>query len=126
VLTLDTRGQAPRAYWGGYAVARRAFRNGNHTRDEWEKRANLRVNAVVPGTDSFTGAGQTHRARTRQASNPTSLVPLYLYLLGAQPKSESGIIVDAQAWLAGQAASTSLLRATGAGAGCNAIQHAVA
>ena len=32
-------------------------------------------------------------------------MPLYLHLLGGQPKAESGALIDAQAWLAGQPAS---------------------
>jgi hypothetical protein len=69
-------------------------------------------------------AGQRRRARadTLAASRadapgedrsalplPEALVRLYLYLIGAQPKSESGARIDAQAWLAGQAASSSLV-----------------
>jgi len=30
---------------------------------------------------------------------PEALVPLYLYLVDGQPKTESGGVVDAQAWL---------------------------
>jgi NAD(P)-dependent dehydrogenase (short-subunit alcohol dehydrogenase family) len=118
ILTLDTRGQAPRAYWGGYAVAKAGlFAMATILADEWEKRANLRVNAVVPGPIHSPLRGQTHPGEDRaKLPNPESLVALYLYLLGAQPKPESGVIIDAQAWLAGQAASTSLLPAIGAGA----------
>ena len=60
--------------------------------DEWENRANLRVNAVVPGPINSPLRGQTHPGEERAAlPDPASLVPLYLHLLGAQPKSESGV-----------------------------------
>ena len=44
-----------------------------------------------------------------------ALVPLYLHLMGAQPKAESGVRIDARAWLAGQPASTSLVAASPGG-----------
>jgi hypothetical protein len=40
---------------------------------------------------------------------PDALVPLYLHLLGAQTKAESGMRIDAQAWLEGQPASAPLV-----------------
>ena len=50
VLTLDTRGEDPRAYWGAYAAAKAGLSAFARTlADEWEGRRNLRVNAVVPG-----------------------------------------------------------------------------
>jgi NAD(P)-dependent dehydrogenase (short-subunit alcohol dehydrogenase family) len=117
VLTLDTRGQAPRAYWGGYAVAKAGlFALATILADEWEKRTNLRINAVVPGPIHSPLRSQTHPGEDRaRLPDPKSLVPLYLYLLGAQPKNESGTIIDAQAWLDGQPASASLLPAVATG-----------
>ena len=50
IFTLDTRGQQPKAFWGGYAVSKAAL--GALLAilvDEWESRPNLRVNGVVPG-----------------------------------------------------------------------------
>ena len=111
VFTLDARGQHPRAYWGAYA----ASKAGTATlaailADEWENRPNLRVNAVVPGPIRSPLRMQTHPGEERSSlADPASLVPLYLYLLGAQPKSESGVIVDAQAWLRDQPSTASLL-----------------
>jgi NAD(P)-dependent dehydrogenase (short-subunit alcohol dehydrogenase family) len=78
--------------------------------DEWENRPNLRVNAVVPGPIRSPLRALTHPGEDRSAlAAPEALVPLYLYLVGAQPKSESGARIDAQAWLAGQGASSSLV-----------------
>jgi len=84
--------------------------------DEWESRSNLRVNAVVPGPIRSPLRMRTHPGEDRNAlPAPDALVPLYLQLIAAQPKIESGVRVDAQAWLAGQAASTPLVRAATAG-----------
>ncbi len=50
IFTLDHRGEQPRAYWGGYAVTKAGVATlARELADEWENRANLRVNAVVPG-----------------------------------------------------------------------------
>jgi NAD(P)-dependent dehydrogenase (short-subunit alcohol dehydrogenase family) len=118
VFTLDTRGQAPRAYWGAYAVAKAGLAAlATVVADEWENRANLRVNAVVPGPIDSPLRAQTHPGEDRAAlPPPRALVPLYLYLVGAQPKAEAGVVIDGAAWLAGHAASTPLLPASAAGA----------
>jgi len=110
-FTLDTRGQAPRAYWGAYGVAKAGLAAlATILADEWENRANLRVNAIVPGPINSPLRGQTHPGADRSIlPPPDALVALYLHLLGAQRKSESGIVVDAAAWLAGQPATAPLV-----------------
>ena len=70
------------------------------------------MNAVVPGPIRSPLRLRTHPGEERDAlPPPEALVPLYLQLLGAQTKAESGVSVDAQAWLAGHEASTPLVRA---------------
>jgi NAD(P)-dependent dehydrogenase (short-subunit alcohol dehydrogenase family) len=110
VFTLDSRGEAPRAYWGGYAVTKAAISALAHElADEWENRANLRVNAVVPGPIRSPLRTQTHPGEDpTKLPLPDRLAPLYLTLIGAQAKSDSGILVDAQAWLAGAPCASSL------------------
>ena len=111
VLTLDARGEDPRAYWGAYAAAKSGLSALASTlADEWENRPNLRVNAVVPGPIRSPLRALTHPGEDRSALRPPeALVPLYVYLIGAQPKSESGARIDAQAWLAGQPSTSSLV-----------------
>jgi NAD(P)-dependent dehydrogenase (short-subunit alcohol dehydrogenase family) len=111
VFTLDTRGQAPRAYWGAYAAAKAGLAAFATTlADEWESRPNMRVNAVVPGPINSPLRAQTHPGEQRASlPDPATLVALYLWLLGAQPKAESGTVIDAQAWLAGRSASAPLV-----------------
>jgi len=110
VFTLDTRGEAPRAYWGAYAVAKAGLSAlATILADEWENRPNLRVNAVVPGPINSPLRALTHPGEDRSTRpDPSALVPLYLHLLAGQPKAESGMLIDGAAWLAGQAASTPL------------------
>ena len=110
VFTLDSRGEAPRAYWGGYAVTKAAIAAlARELADEWENRPTLRVNAVVPGPIRSPLRSQTHPGEDPSGlPSPEALVPLYLGLIGAQPKADSGVLIDAQAWLAGVPCSTSL------------------
>jgi NAD(P)-dependent dehydrogenase (short-subunit alcohol dehydrogenase family) len=111
VLTLDSRGEAPRAYWGGYAVSKAALAAfARELADEWENRAPLRVNAVVPGPIRSPLRRQTHPGEDAdRLPRPESLVPLYLALIGPQAKADSNLLVDAQAWLAGAPCASSLL-----------------
>jgi NAD(P)-dependent dehydrogenase (short-subunit alcohol dehydrogenase family) len=111
IFTLDTRGEDPRAYWGAYAAAKAGLSALATTlADEWESRTNLRVNAVVPGPMRTPLRALTHPGEDRSAlPMPEVLVPLYLHILGAQAKADSGVRIDAPAWLAGQPASSPLL-----------------
>jgi NAD(P)-dependent dehydrogenase (short-subunit alcohol dehydrogenase family) len=117
IFTLDLRGEDPRAYWGAYAAAKAGLSALAATlADEWESRPNLRINAVVPGPIRSPLRALTHPGENRSALPlPEALVPLYLHLVGAQAKSESGVQIDAQAWLAGQPASSPLVSPTVAG-----------
>ena len=117
VLTLDTRGEEPRAYWGAYAAAKAGLSALAATlADEWEARPNLRVNAVVPGPMRTPLRTLTHPGEDRSTLPlPEALVPLYLHLLGAQTKPESGARIDGAAWLAGQPAASPLLSPAAAG-----------
>jgi len=112
VFTLDARGEEPRAYWGAYASAKSGLSALASTlADEWENRPTLRVNAIVPGPIRSPLRALTHPGEDRSALPlPEALVPLYVYLIGGQPKLESGVRIDVQAWLAGQAASSSLVQ----------------
>jgi NAD(P)-dependent dehydrogenase (short-subunit alcohol dehydrogenase family) len=110
-FTLDTRGEEPHAYWGSYAAAKAGLSAlARILADEWESRDNLRVNAVVPGPIRSPLRGQTHPAEDLASlPPPEALVPLYLHLVVGQAKADSAQIVDAQAWLVGAPATTSLL-----------------
>jgi NAD(P)-dependent dehydrogenase (short-subunit alcohol dehydrogenase family) len=101
VFTLDTRGEDPKAFWGAYAVAKAGLSALLAIlADEWENAPNLRVNGIVPGPMRSPLRAQTHPGDDiMRLPLPEMLVPLYLYLLAGQPKSESGKVIDGQAWL---------------------------
>jgi NAD(P)-dependent dehydrogenase (short-subunit alcohol dehydrogenase family) len=110
-FTLDTRGVAPKAYWGAYAASKAGLAALAATlADEWESREHMRVNAVVPGPMRSPLRTQTHPGENvATLTPPERLVPLYLHLIAGQRKDESGVRIDAQAWLAGAPAVTPLL-----------------
>jgi NAD(P)-dependent dehydrogenase (short-subunit alcohol dehydrogenase family) len=110
VFTLDSRGQEPRAYWGGYAVTKAGIAAlARELADEWEHRMNVRVNALVPGPIRSPLRGQTHPGEdAARLPDPEMLVPLYLHLIAGQRKQDSEALIDAQAWLAGSPCATSL------------------
>jgi NAD(P)-dependent dehydrogenase (short-subunit alcohol dehydrogenase family) len=109
-FTLDSRGQQPRAYWGGYAVTKAGVGAlARELADEWENRENLRVNAVIPGPIRSPLRNQSHPAEDRSLLPlPEAIVPLYLRLLCEQTKSASGMLIDAPDWLAGRTCEVSL------------------
>jgi len=103
VFTLDSRGQEPRAHWGGYAVTKAGVATlARELADEWENRPALRINAIVPGPIRSPLRGQTHPGEDRASlPAPEALTPLYLHLIAGQTKADSGALIDAQDWLAG-------------------------
>lgn len=109
-LTLDTRALAPKAYWGAYAASKAGLAAlATILADEWESPGRPRVNAVVPGPIRTPLRNQTHPGEDASALPlPDALVPLYLHLVAGQTKEESGVRIDAQAWLAGDPAAASL------------------
>ncbi len=110
VFTLDSHGVMPRAFWGAYAASKAALAALAATlADEWETRPALRVNAVVPGRMHSPLRARSHPGEDKAPlPTPQRFVPLYLHLLGSQPKADSGALIDGVAWLAGQPASTPL------------------
>ncbi len=110
IFTLDDRGEAPRAYWGGYAVTKAGIGAlARELADEWENRPQLRINAVVPGPIRSPMRVRTHPGEDLNARPlPESLVPLYLHLIAGQGKAASGQLYTAVDWLAGSACAASL------------------
>jgi NAD(P)-dependent dehydrogenase (short-subunit alcohol dehydrogenase family) len=107
IFTLDTRGQEPKAFWGAYAVAKAGLSALLAIlADEWENVATLRVNGVVPGPMRSPLRAQTHPGDDiSRLPSPDVFLPLYLYLISGQPKSESGAVIDGGRWLQGRATS---------------------
>jgi NAD(P)-dependent dehydrogenase (short-subunit alcohol dehydrogenase family) len=97
VLTGETHGLRPAAYWGGFAISKSGLTAYNAIQaQEWEAAPNLRINLVVPGKVDSPQRGRTHPGETRDSrARPESLMPLYLYLLGPDSRGVSGKIFEA-------------------------------
>ena len=100
ILTGDSHGQEPAAYWGAYAVAKAGL--AALTRiwaQEWELTPGLRLNLLVPGP-----VRSTLRTRTHPGESPASLpapedfMPLYLYLMGPDSVGVSGRTFSPRDW----------------------------
>ena len=113
VFTLDHRARDPRAYWGAYGASKAGLAALAATfADECDLRANLRVNAVIPGPMRSPLRMLTHPGEDKSVlPPPEALVPLYVYLVSGQPKADSGCGYDAGAWLSGRPAGVPLVAA---------------
>jgi NAD(P)-dependent dehydrogenase (short-subunit alcohol dehydrogenase family) len=92
VFTSSGVGTNPRAYWGAYSVSKYAIEGlAKLLADELEQTSGIRVNTINPG-----GTRTAMRAAAFPAEDPASLktpedlMPLYLYLLGPDSRSEHG------------------------------------
>ena len=92
LLTSSGVGTHPRAYWGAYAVSKHALEGfALLLADELDNTSRTRVNIINPGATRTA-----MRASAYPAEDPAtlktaeSLMPLYLYLLGADSQGENG------------------------------------
>jgi NAD(P)-dependent dehydrogenase (short-subunit alcohol dehydrogenase family) len=92
IMTSDTHGHVPSAYWGGFAVAKAGLEALVKIQaQEWEIFPNLRINVLVPGPTHTPQRTRTHPGEVRQSlRRPQDLMPYYLYLMGPDSKKLSG------------------------------------
>ena len=92
VLTGETHGLEPRAYWGGFAVAKSALPAlAAIWSDELEKGGRPRVNVLVPGPIATPQRAQSHPGEDRSALRPPEYaVPAFLFLLGPESRDIRG------------------------------------
>jgi len=92
VLTSETHGSAPAAFWGGYAVSKAGLETLAQVQaDEWSGQQQLRINTIIPGPVNSPLRNKTHPGELAETlPSPEALVPLYLYLLGPDSRGKSG------------------------------------
>ena len=92
VLTGETHGLQPRAYWGGFAVAKSALPAlAAIWSDELEHAGRPRVNVLVPGPIATPQRAQSHPGEDRALLHtPEYAVPAFLFLLGPDGTGISG------------------------------------
>lgn len=92
VFTGETHGVHPKAYWGGFAVAKSGLSTlAAIWADELERKGKPRMNVLVPGPIATPQRAQSHpgedRARLRTAEEAARA---FLYLLGPESASVNG------------------------------------
>ncbi len=92
VFTGETHGEAPKAYWGGFAVAKSALGTlAAIWADELEHAQRPRINVLVPGPVASPQRSQSHPGEDRaRLPAPESVAGAYLYLLGPESRAISG------------------------------------
>jgi NAD(P)-dependent dehydrogenase (short-subunit alcohol dehydrogenase family) len=98
IFTSSTVGREGRAYWGAYSVSK----FGNEAlmqilAQELETNTQVRVNTVNPGKTRTRMRAQAYPGEDPNTlPAPADIMPLYLYLMGADSKGTNGQALNAQ------------------------------
>jgi len=92
VFTGETHGTHPKAYWGGFAVAKSALSTlAAIWADELALAGKPRVNVLVPGPIASPQRARSHPGEERSTlRTPEGAATAYLYLLGPESRALSG------------------------------------
>ena len=92
IMTSETHGHSPKAYWGGFAVAKAGVEALVKIQSgEWELYPNLRINALIPGPVNSPQRIKTHPGSdNRRLPHPADLMQTYLFLMGSDSAKISG------------------------------------
>lgn len=97
VFTSSSVGRAGRANWGAYAVSKFATEGMMQVLADEYKSRNLRVNCINPGgTRTKMRASAFPQEDENSLRTPADIMPLYLYLMGDDSCSKTGMSFDAQ------------------------------
>jgi NAD(P)-dependent dehydrogenase (short-subunit alcohol dehydrogenase family) len=92
LFTSDSVGRSGKAYWGAYGVSKFGLEGLMQTlADEVEDNSTIRVNSVDPGPVRTTMRATAYPGEDRMSlKTADSLMPLYLWLMGADSAGTSG------------------------------------
>lgn len=92
IMTGETHGHSPKAYWGGFAVAKAGVEALVKIQSgEWELYPRLRINALIPGPVNSPQHIKTHPGSdNRRLPHPADLMQTYLFLMGPDSAKISG------------------------------------
>ncbi|MHB1677034.1 MAG: YciK family oxidoreductase [Sulfuriferula sp.] len=96
IMTGESHGHIPAAFWGGYAVSKAALETMVKIwAQEWENlHPNLRINALIPGPVNSPIRRKTHPGEDpASTAQPADLMSVYLYLMGDDSTAIKGEIV---------------------------------
>lgn len=97
IFTTSSVGRAGRAGWGAYSVSKFATEGLMQVLSEEYKGRHLRVNCINPGaTRTKMRAHAFPQEDANKLKSPLDIMPLYLYLMGDDSCSQTGISYDAQ------------------------------
>lgn len=98
VMTSETHGRKPTAYWGAFGVSKWAIEALVKTwAQELEITPQVRINAIVPGPVNSPLRRKTHPAEVASTlPTPEALMSAYLYLMGPDSRGVSGEILEAR------------------------------
>lgn len=97
VFTSSSVGRQGRADWGAYAVSKFATEGMMQVLAEEYRAHNLRVNCINPGgTRTRMRASAFPTEDPLRLKTPTDIMPLYLWLMGADSLDKTGMSFDAQ------------------------------
>ena len=97
ILTGESHGHHPAAYWGGYAVSKAGMEPLMQIwTQEWEMlHPNLRINTLIPGPVASPKRRKTHPGEDPGSLPQASdLMPAYLYLMGADSAAVKGQVIE--------------------------------
>ena len=89
IMTSDTHGHDPAAYWGGFAVAKAGVEaSGQDSGTGMGNASELSHQCVIPGPVHTPQRTRTHPGEIKHSlRQPQDLMPGYLYLMGPDSKS---------------------------------------
>ena len=98
IFTSTTAGHNAAAYWGAHGISKSA---AEHMVKTWalelENQTNIRINAVIPGALQSPQRKKSHPGELHSSlPTATSIMPLYLYLMGQDSAGTSGQVFEAQ------------------------------
>lgn len=96
IMTGESHGHTPAAFWGAYAVSKAALEAMVKIwAQEWENlHPNLRINALIPGPVNSPIRRKTHPGEDHLSmTQPADLMPAYLHLMGDDSITIRGEIV---------------------------------
>ncbi|WP_133010983.1 YciK family oxidoreductase [Marinomonas flavescens] len=98
VFTTSSVGRKARAYWGAYSISKFATEGMMQLlADELENTSNIRCNAINPGATRTAMRASAYPAENPDTlPTPEDIMPVYLYLMGADSQGINGKSLDAQ------------------------------
>jgi len=98
IMTSETHGHTPSPFWGGFGVSKAGLEFlVKCWALELDSNSKLRINALIPGPVQSPQRAHTHPAEERiTLPAPADLMPLYLFLMGADSRAINGQVLSAQ------------------------------